>query len=79
MYPAITSVKPLENKLLLLEFDNCESRIFDMKPFLNQNAFKGLDNDVVFQTVRVSFDTIEWENAADIDPEVLYQMSSKIS
>jgi len=31
-----------------------------------------------FNTVRLSFDTIEWENEADLDPEILYKDSIKI-
>jgi hypothetical protein len=32
----------------------------------------------IFNTVKVSFDSIEWENEADIDPEILYQYSEKV-
>ena len=31
-----------------------------------------------FNAVKVSFDTIEWENEADIDPEILYRFSESI-
>ena len=30
------------------------------------------------KTVRISFDTIEWDNEADLDPEFLYQKSIRI-
>ena len=33
----------------------------------------------MFNTVKINFDTIEWDNQADIDPEVLYQRSQKIN
>ena len=29
----------------------------------------------LFKSARVSFDTVEWENEADIDPETLYEDS----
>ena len=29
----------------------------------------------MFNTVHVSFDTIEWNNEADLDPEILYKES----
>jgi hypothetical protein len=32
----------------------------------------------IFNSVRVSFDTIEWENEADLDPEFLYTYSTLI-
>jgi len=28
--------------------------------------------------VKISFDSIEWENEADFDPEILYRKSLKI-
>ena len=31
-----------------------------------------LKDKKIFQTARVSFDTVEWANEADIDPETLY-------
>jgi len=33
----------------------------------------------MFNTVHKSFDTIEWNNGADFDPEVLYLESEKIT
>ncbi|MBC8183021.1 DUF2442 domain-containing protein [candidate division KSB1 bacterium] len=32
-----------------------------------------------FKKVRVSFDTIEWENGFDLDPEFLYEKSVAMS
>ncbi|AKC62825.1 Protein of uncharacterised function (DUF2442) [Clostridium sporogenes] len=49
--------------------------MFDMKPYLNKGIFKELKDTSMFKSVKVSFDTIEWENEADIDPETLYEDS----
>ena len=76
MYFAITDVKPQEDYQLLLSFENGEKRQFDMKPYLDFGIFKDLRDKKMFQSVRVSFDTIEWENEADFDPEILYQKSN---
>jgi len=78
MYLAIKHVQPQDDYLLLLTFENGEQRQFDMKPYLNTGIFKELKDLKVFKTVRKSFDTIEWDNQADIDPEILYQNSIKI-
>jgi len=75
MYLSIVDVKPLAGYRLLLTFENGEKRIFDMKPYLDKGIFKELKDEKVFNSVRVSFDSIEWCNQADIDPEVLYQHS----
>jgi hypothetical protein len=75
MYFAVTEVMPLNNYLLRLKFKNGEEKVFDMKPYLETGIFKELKDESVFKTVRVSFDTVEWSNEADIDPETLYHES----
>ena len=72
MFFAVINVTPLNNYLLRLKFKNGEEKIFDMKPYLETGIFKTLKDKKIFQTVRVSFDTVEWANEADIDPETLY-------
>ena len=46
-----------------------------MTPYLDQGIFAALRDPSLFRSVRVSFDTIEWANGADICPEVLYEDS----
>jgi len=79
MYLAIIDVKPQDDYMLLLTFENGEVRQFDMKPYLDTGIFRELKDKRVFNTVRTSFDTIEWENEADIDPEVLHKNSIKVN
>ena len=74
----VKDVQPQDDYLLLLTFENGEKRQFDMKPYLDFGLFKDLKDFSVFKTVRTSFDTIEWENEADLDPELLYQKSIRI-
>lgn len=78
MYFSVTDVKPLENYLLILTFQNGEKRQFDMKPYLETGIFRELKDVGMFRTVKLCFDSIEWDNEADFDPEVLYQKSIKI-
>ncbi|NMB44505.1 MAG: DUF2442 domain-containing protein [Clostridiales bacterium] len=75
MYLAVIDVKPLDNYKLELTFENEEKRLFDMKPYLNKGIYSELKDKNMFRTVRVSFDSIEWANKADIDPEFLYEKS----
>jgi len=78
MYLAVKKVKPSNNYLLILTFENGEKREFDMKPYLETGIFKELKDLSVFNSVRVCFDSIEWNNEADLDPEVLYKNSRPI-
>jgi hypothetical protein len=78
MYLAVKNVQPIKNYNLILTFENGEKRQFDMNPYLDLEIFKELKDISKFNTVRLSFDTIEWENEADLDPEVLYNDSKKI-
>ncbi len=75
MYFAVTEVTPLENYMLNLKFKNGEEKVFDMKPYLETGIFKELKDETLFRTVKVSFDTVEWANEADIDPETIYKDS----
>ena len=78
MYLAVKGVKPINNYNLILTFSNGEKRQFDMNPYLDKGIFQDLRDVSKFNTVRLSFDTIEWENEADLYPEVLYKDSVKI-
>ena len=40
---------------------------------------KELSDVSMFKTVKVNFDTIEWENQLDLDPELLYKESLKVN
>lgn len=75
MYPGVKEVKPLDGYKLLLMFENDEERIFDMNPFLDKGVFRDLKDAEMFNTVHVSFDTVEWGNGADLCPELLYKDS----
>ncbi len=78
MYLSIRNVKPQDDYLLHLTFENGEERLFDMKPYLEIGIFKELKDTGLFKTVKLSFDSIEWANEADFDPEILYQKSLPI-
>jgi len=79
MYLAIKDVKPLENYHLLLKFENDEEKVFDLNPYFKIGKFKELKDENLFKSVRVSFDSIEWANQLDLDPELLYEKSHRKS
>jgi len=78
MYLSVMDVKALDDYRLLLKFENEEERIFDINPYLEIGKFQELKNKKLFKTVRISFDTIEWDNGLDLDPELLYQKSKAV-
>jgi hypothetical protein len=79
MYIGVKAVKPQDDYMLLLTFENDEQRLFDMKPYLDFGpVFKALKNDSLFRSVHVAFRSVEWANDADLDPEMLYPNSTPI-
>jgi hypothetical protein len=76
MYLGVKEVQPLPDYKLLLTFENEEKRIFNVSPYLDLGIFTALQDKAQFYDVSVKFDTIEWGNGADLDPEVLYNESS---
>lgn len=79
MYLSIIDVKPLDEYKLLLTFENKEKRLFDVSPYLNMGKFSELKEISLFNTVKIKFDSIEWSNSLDLDPELLYQESIELN
>jgi hypothetical protein len=75
MYLSVISAKPLDDYKLLLAFENSEEKIFDVKPYLEIGKFKELKDINLFNSVKVKFDSIGWDNMLDLDPELLYDKS----
>jgi hypothetical protein len=76
---SVKKVKALDDYKLNIVFNNNESKILDMKPYLDFGVFNKIRNVDIFKSVFVSFDTIEWENGVDLDPDFIYQKSIKVS
>jgi len=72
----VKAVKPQDDYMLLLTFENDEQGLFDMKPYLDFGpVFRELKNISLFRSARVAFRSVEWANNADLDPEILYPNS----
>ena len=72
-YLPVKDVKTIDDYKLILTFEDDSVRIFEMKPLLGKGVFKELKDEKLFKTVKVSFDSIEWANGIDVDPETLYE------
>ncbi|MDD2717223.1 MAG: DUF2442 domain-containing protein [Candidatus Wallbacteria bacterium] len=78
MYPGVKTVKALPDYKLQLTFDSGEQGIYDVRPLLEKGHFKELRDIALFNSVRISFDTVVWSNGVDLCPEMLYEDSMKI-
>ena len=78
MYLAVKNVKTIEDYKLILTFEDGSVRVFDVSPLLEKGIFKELNDEVLFKTVKINFDTVEWVNGVDIDPEALYEDSTPL-
>lgn len=75
MRPKAINVKPLENYMLEIEFNNGEVKFFDVKPYFKFKAFEKIKDSNIFNTVKIAGLSIEWENGTDICPDELYNNS----
>ena len=73
--PKILSVQPLEDKKLLVKFDNGIEKIYDCKPLIKKfEPFKALENDVLFRQVKVDSGGygISWNDNVDLSEHELW-------
>ncbi len=75
MYPAVCKVITHKDFSLSIVLDTGEKRLLDMKPYLDFGVFKSIRDYEKFKRVRVAFDTIEWDEGIDLDPEFIYAKS----
>lgn len=64
-------VVPKDDFMLELTLSDLSKKTFDVKPFMNLGKFQELKDLDLFKKVRISFDSVEWPNGVDIDPELL--------
>jgi hypothetical protein len=74
----VISVKSLDDHTLELVFENGERRIFDMKPFFDNQPFAKLQNSPLFFKASVHYGTVAWPGNIDIAPETLWFRSEPI-
>lgn len=78
MYASIVKVTPVEGFSLVVIFDNGQTRILDMRPFLDFGVFRQIKKTEEFNRVHVAFDTVEWDCGVDLDPEFVMTKSLPI-
>jgi hypothetical protein len=74
----VISVTTHDDYTLELTFENGETRIFDMKPYLDKKPFVKLLNSPLFFKASVQYGTVVWPGNIDIAPETLWFQSKHI-
>jgi hypothetical protein len=70
---AIKSVQTMDNYKLLLEFNNKEKRVFDVKLLFDKPVFQPLKDKELFEKVHIIFEyTIAWNDEIDMCPDSLH-------
>jgi hypothetical protein len=72
--PRIQSIKPLEEKRLLVKFANGVEKIYDCTQILNLDIFQILNNDAFFNSVKVDSGGygISWNDELDLSEYELW-------
>ena len=79
--PKIQSVKPLENKKLLVKFENGVEKIYDCNQLLHLEVFQLLKNDTFFKSVKVDSGGygISWNDDVDLSEYELWTNSKELT
>jgi len=75
MNPRVKAVEPRPDYMLLLTFNNNESRIFDVKPYLSTGIFTELRDATIFNLVKTFNGSVLWPGDLDLCPDTLYEDS----
>jgi hypothetical protein len=73
----VIRVEPRKDNMLLLEFENHETRLFDMTPYLEKKPYIKLKNSPLFMKAMVAYGTVVWPGNIDIAPETLWDDSKQ--
>ena len=70
----IKSVEPQTDYTLFLTFSDGKKGFFDVKPYLNGGSLcEELKNPVLFRSVKINDETVQWINGMDLCPDCVYK------
>ena len=78
MNPHVTRATPQADHRLLLEFDNGETRLFDLTPWLDKGVFRALRDNPEFAQAHVVDGSVEWPGEIDLSYDTLYLRSTVV-
>jgi hypothetical protein len=79
MFIEVVNAKYISEYKILIEFNDGQLKIVDLRNELKGNVFKPLEDKDFFRNFTIRYNTIEWENGADFAPEFLYQIGKKVN
>ena len=75
----IAEILPKENYLLYVKSDDGQTGLFDVKPYLDSEAFSPLKDRIEFQRIRNGKYFVEWGCGADLSADTIYARWSPVS
>ena len=72
MNPYVKDLTPLPGYRLLLTFENGESRIFDVTPYLERGVFQRIKHPGLLGLAKVVAGSVEWPGEIDLSYDTLY-------
>ena len=78
MFLEVVKAEYLMDYKIKLWFNNHVIKVVDLVNSLNGEAFAKLKNIENFKSFTIKFNTIEWENGADLAPEYLYEIGETV-
>jgi hypothetical protein len=78
MNPRVQHVCPKPDYTLELTFSNGETRIFNMKPYLDVGIFRELRDLTLFNSVKPFLGSVQWKNGQYLCPDTLYLDSDRV-
>ena len=72
MNPYVKDLTPLPGYRLLLTFENGESRIFDVTPYLERGVCQRIKHPGLFGLAKVVAGSVEWPGEIDLSYDTLY-------
>lgn len=79
MNPLVIRLTPQPEHRLRLEFDNGETRLFDLTPWLDKGVFRALRDSPEFAQARVVDGSVEWPGEIDLSYDTLYLRSVAVN
>jgi hypothetical protein len=74
----VSSVKVLDDLIMIVTFSTGEERIFDASYLLEYPAFASLKDEKIFKNAKVEYGVVVWNDGdIDIAPETMYKKSYK--